>query len=380
MQLPPLTTGDPRELDPALANALDRQGQRLAAGQGGTLADVPALRSSVPAHVLTEAQQVLAPGKRYIQNLTAGEGNPDGAGMAKVTTVVFISTSMPQSSLEALFAQASGRSDVAFVVRGWTPPNFRELVGKIMAQMPKNKPQANVLVYPQAFEQYGIDVVPVTLHRRSADGKWFKLTGEISVDGAIAEIERGRAGKVVGNTYKIAEPDILSVIRTRMAAIDWNKQIANARASARQRPFDGIEMPRASRTDSHLFDPSIVLSRDVVNPANGQLLARKGTAINPLDLQPFPYVVLAFDPYDAWQMQWAIAQVKAHPSALVFVTRNAMHGDGNPTWGVLKTRTFPLDERAATRFDIKAVPTLVRQEGRSMLITTFAPGAAPRGE
>ncbi|WP_420213346.1 TrbC family F-type conjugative pilus assembly protein, partial [Burkholderia aenigmatica] len=266
------------------------------------------------------------------------------------------------------------------LLRGWKPPYFRELIGKIKKAMPQGKPEATVFIDPQAFEKYGVSVVPVTLHKRTSDKHWYQLTGEISVDGAIDEIERGRAGRVVGNTYAIAEPNILDVIRERMARIDWSKQIAHARQSAVQAPFNGVEIPVASKTESHLFDPSITLSRDVTNPANGQLLAARGTRINPLDLQRFPYTVVAIDPYDARQLRWASAIVKTNPKTLVYVTRNAMHSDGRPTWNVLGTRTFPLNEQAVSRFDIRTVPTRVEQEGRAMRVTTYTPASLVAGK
>ena len=366
-------------LDPGLAATITQQVTGADSAGTGLLSQVPALNADVPAAVLQQAEQMLAPSKHYVQNLTAGEANPDTADMAKVTTVVFISLSMPQSTLATLFAQGSGRKDVAFVLRGWQAPDFSQMIGAVMKQMPKGRPQASVLVYPQAFEEYGIDQVPVTIHQSKKTHKWYKLTGEIALDGAIAELERGHGGRVVGNTYPIAEPDILEVIHTRMAATDWTKQMADARQHAAERPFSGVEMPRAARTESHTFDPSVVMARDIVNPANGQLLARAGQRVNPLELQSFPYVVLAFDPYDNRQLQWAADMVKAHPTAIVFVTRNAVHADGQPTWNVIHTRTYPLDERSAERFDIHSVPTMVQQQGKAMLVQTFAPSDTSGG-
>ncbi|WP_396334160.1 TrbC family F-type conjugative pilus assembly protein [Burkholderia anthina] len=377
----PISVAPIGTIDGGLADVLNRQADALLSGNTHTLTDVPQLRRDVPESLLQSAQAMLEPSRRYVvQNLSAGQENPDAGAMANMTTVVFISTSMPEASLKALFKQASGRKDVALLLRGWKAPYFRELIGQIKKAMPQGKPEANVFIDPQAFEKYGISTVPVTIHKRAADKRWYQLTGEISVDGAIEEIERGRAGRVVGNTYAIAEPNILDVIRDRMARVDWKKQTLHARQSALQAPFNGVEMPVATASESHLFDPSITLSRDVTNPANGQLLAARGTRVNPLDLQPFPYTVVAIDPYDGRQMRWATNIVKSNPRTLVYVTRNAMHADGRPTWSVLGTRTFTLNEQAVSRFDIHAVPTRVVQEGRAMRVTTYTPASLASGK
>ncbi|WP_227742889.1 TrbC family F-type conjugative pilus assembly protein [Burkholderia gladioli] len=367
-------------IDPGLAATLGAQRDALSSNSRALLApvlgQVPRLSSDVPPQVLDAAQKLLDPSKKYVvQNLTAGQGNPDAESMASLETVIFISASMPHATLQALFAQAAGRKDVAFVLRGWKPPKFRELIGAIKKDMPKGKPEANVFIDPQAFEQYGIDVVPVTLHERSSNHHWYQVTGEISVDGAIDEIEHGHAGRVVGNTYPVDEPDILAVIRDRMRRVDWNRQIQHAVDDARQAPFNGVEMPASTKTGSHLFDPSVTLTRDVINPANGRLIAPRGTRINPLQMQAFPYTVIAFDPYDPLQLRWAAEVVKSNPNTLAYVTRNAMHSDGRATWDVIGTRTFTLDEKAARRFDIESVPTLVHQEGLSMRVSTYAPSS-----
>ncbi|WP_249185283.1 TrbC family F-type conjugative pilus assembly protein [Burkholderia cenocepacia] len=365
-------------IDSGLAATLGAQRDALATNAKALLApvlgQVPQLSQDVPPQVLDAAQKLLDPSKKYVvQNLSAGQGNPDADSMASLKTVIFISESMPHATLQALFAQASGRKDVAFILRGWTPPKFRELIGAIKKDMPKGKPEANVFIDPQAFEQYGVDIVPVTIHERSSNHHWYQITGEISVDGAIDQIEHGHAGRVVGNTYPVAEPDILAVIRERMRRVDWNKQIKHAVDDARQAPFNGVEMPVSTKTASHLFDPSVTLSRDVTNPANGQIIAARGTRINPLQMQAFPYTVIAFDPYDPLQLRWAAEVVKRNPNTLAYVTRNAMHSDGRATWDVIGTRTFTLDEKAASRFDIESVPTMVRQEGLSMRVSTYTP-------
>ncbi|AOZ11194.1 TrbC family F-type conjugative pilus assembly protein [Cupriavidus malaysiensis] len=319
-----------------------------------------------------QAAQRLAGSKGAVQNLVTGQGNPNLQGLEGVTTVVFISLAMPARTLQSYFRQAEGRKDIVFLLRGWVPPLFSETVGQVNSLMKGMKSPANVLVHPEAFRTYRVDQVPVVLHRRQADQGWYRVTGEISLAGAVSEIEAGRVAKIVGNTHPISEPDVIEVMEKRYAALDFEKIRRSAIQSAADRYFSGLVVQHATRSETRLFDPSITVEYDHVDPVNGNVLLKKGTRINPLEKRPFPYTVIAFDPTDPKQLEFANALLRTAQKPMVFVTRNALHEGGRTTEQVLGTRTYPINELYMQRFGISAVPAVVRQRGLQMEVTTYA--------
>ncbi|MFV3561684.1 hypothetical protein ACNJFJ_21270, partial [Mycobacterium tuberculosis] len=102
------------------------------------------------------------------------------------------------------------------------------------------------------------------------------------VQGALA-----RDHGVMGQTWGIAEPDLLTTIDGRLKALQANGGIermqATMRANAENRvrnplPVSGITPVREAK--SWTFDPSIILDRDL-RDVKGNLVAAAGTRVNP---------------------------------------------------------------------------------------------------
>ncbi len=338
------------------------------------------LSKQPPAELMREAEAMVKGGKEHVLQQIAGSAAPQH-DMSDINTVVFISMSMPETTLKSLLNQGTGRADTIFVLRGWMPLNdasaakpkpitgFQEIMNRLGTLIKDQEHPPTIMIHPYAFETYKVEHVPVVLHKRST-GVWKRLTGEISIDGAIEEIERGRT-TAVGPVWKVAEPNILNIIEERARRYDWNLALKNARQRSLDRLFDGMEVPYAKSTSSTLFDPSVVVDRDY-RGADGKIILARGTIINPLDKQPFSSAVIAIDPYDIGQLKLAKQWLQDNPNAIVFVTRNAVHADGRPTWEVLGIRTYPINELAMQRFGISSVPSLVKQFGRKMLVHTEA--------
>ena len=94
---------------------------------------------------------------------------------------------------------------------------------------------------------------------------------------------------VRGASWAIAEPDLLEEIEARLLEMQRSGALARFEAEARERarrtleepePVPGIVPAREQR--SRLFDPAIVVERDIRTP-NGTLIAAAGTRISPLE-------------------------------------------------------------------------------------------------
>ncbi len=173
------------------------------------------------------------------------------------------------------------------------------------------------------------------------------------------------AGKsvTVGKTYSIAEPDLLDEIKRKAAAADFGKWAR--KAPAEYTAFQSAALPRVRKTESHLFDPTYILPDDI-RDATGKLIAPKGLPINVYTRIKVPgrYIVIADTPED---FQWLRDVAKPVSGDKILLA------GGN----VLRVRertsvpVFLLDPRFIERFGLRAVPSVVQQEGNRLRVSEY---------
>ena len=174
---------------------------------------------------------------------------------------------------------------------------------------------------------------------------------------------------VRGETWAIAEPDLLQALAARLHELEHSGALAALGDEARDRARARIEAPEpvagiapAVRRHSRRFDPSVVLDRDV-RLADGTLLAVAGTRLNPLEHVPLRRDLLFIDGRRQREVDWALEQ--AEPSTIILLAGRPLdlarrHG-----------RPFFFDQggRLAARFRLAATPVLVEQEGVHLRVT-----------
>jgi len=143
----------------------------------------------------------------------------------------------------------------------------------------------------------------------------------------------------MGQTFPIIEADLLTTIETRLRTLEANGGIERLQREMQEQAVASVRRPKrvdgmtpATTRREWLFDPSIVTEDDIVD-AKGNLIAARGTRVNPLDM----------------------VQLR---QALVFV-------DGDNA-----QRRFYFDQGGTLvkRFGIRAVPAIVEQQGRILLV------------
>ena len=187
---------------------------------------------------------------------------------------------------------------------------------------------------------------------------------------------------VRGATWPVAEPDLLGEIETRLLEMQRSGELARFEAEARERARRTLEEPppvpgiAATRERSRLFDPAIVVERDIRTPA-GALIAAAGTKVNPLERMPLTRDLLFVDGRREAEVAWALAHDR--PAKIVLLA-------GRPLDLMRKhSRPFFFDRGGtlAARFGIGATPSVVAQEGARLRITEFslddAAGTGARG-
>ena len=174
---------------------------------------------------------------------------------------------------------------------------------------------------------------------------------------------------VRGATWTIAEPDLLEEIETRLLEMQRSGELARFEAEARERarrtleeppPVPGVATAREHR--SRLFDPAIVVARDIRTP-DGVLIAAAGTWVNPLERVGLTRDLLFVDGRREAEVAWALAHDRLAKIVLL---------GGRPLDLMRKHRRpfyFDTGGTLAARFGIAATPSVVAQEGARLRIT-----------
>ncbi|WP_242121847.1 type-F conjugative transfer system protein TraW [Sphingomonas lacusdianchii] len=184
---------------------------------------------------------------------------------------------------------------------------------------------------------------------------------------------------VMGQTWGIAEPDLLTTIDAKLKAMQANGSVDRmqaalaAKAEDRVRnplPVAGIGAVREAR--SWTFDPSIVLERDI-RDQKGRLIAQAGQKVNPLSFVSMKTDLVFIDGRDDAQVEWATKRWSATTAKIIFVAGSPFDRMGE------KKRRFFFDQQGKLtgHFGIEHVPAIVTPAGEALKVSEIElPGGA----
>lgn len=117
--------------------------------------------------------------------------------------------------------------------------------------------------------------------------------------------------------------------------------------------IQSLNLPRATENRKHYHDPTKVLEEDIIDE-EGNVVARKGQKFNPLHYVSIEDDLIFFDATDPIQVEWA----KGQEGSLILT-------GGNPfeLKGIDENLFFDQYGELTSKYEIKAVPALVRQVG-----------------
>ena len=190
---------------------------------------------------------------------------------------------------------------------------------------------------------------------------------------------------VRGQTWPVAEPDLLVQIEARLRAMERTGELARFGREARERarvrleapsPAAGIAPAQARR--SRTFDPAVTVAHDILGP-DGAVIAAAGTRIDPFRHVSLTRDLLFIDGRREVEVAWALA--REGPAKIVLLAGRPLdlarrHG-----------RPFFFDQggRLAERLGLRFTPSLVARAGAHLRIDEIplddpAGEAAPDGD
>ena len=176
---------------------------------------------------------------------------------------------------------------------------------------------------------------------------------------------------VVGQVWEIKEQDPVEAIKAKLFAMDKNGELdehnrqIKAKVSEKIKHPKSLNIPNATETREYYFDPSVEVTEDITD-YHGKLIHIAGTKINPLDQVTLSYELLFFDGSNKDQLAWALnyhAEQTIKPKLILT--------GGSPIDLEDKEKLdfyFDQDGSLITKLGIKALPAVVSQSGKLLLI------------
>jgi conjugal transfer pilus assembly protein TraW len=182
---------------------------------------------------------------------------------------------------------------------------------------------------------------------------------------------------VIGQTYAILEDDFLTLVETRYHAMKangewdkkqkaWQKQMVSY--ADRPTPVAAVTTTQSRRV--YYVDPSIELSHDIKG-LHGEIIARSGTVINPLEIIPLHKTLLFINADDEKQLNWAIKKDKELKEKTKWILVKGSITD--TIQKVKKPVYFDQAGKLTKRFNIHHVPAALQQENLSLKIEECVP-------
>lgn len=172
----------------------------------------------------------------------------------------------------------------------------------------------------------------------------------------------------VGATYQIAERDALTEIEQRAKSIDWSKAVKRKTIEGYDGPPDRMHLPRAARDRRFPVDMTWTLAADIPD-GKGGVLYPQGYTFNPLDYISFTKTLVVIDGNDPAQVKWfATSEYKERIDVMLLLTE----GPYRTLEKKLDVPLFYADSAIIGRLRLSAVPSVVRQEGKVMVVNEFA--------
>lgn len=340
--------------------------------------------------------QAQAEARRFYQELQAT--NPTLQEMKKRqaekgiytahTVLVFASYSLGEQGLDDVLSAAASNTDAVVVFRGIPEGmSLGEGVKAIQDLAAAKDPVPNIIINPTMFKTHNVQAVPtiVMLEEESfpeAEPKVLaRVEGLSNPAWLVREVEHGASGDqgVRGPVAEIAEPDLIEVMKARVAQIDWNKkkEQAKARFWTKQRFY---KLPRAPRGRTRAIDPSIYITEDIRAP-DGTLIAAQGSVINPLEIRGFTQAAVIFDPLDKKQMELLASELPAiqKEPGVQRITYIATRFERDSGWESYKqvTDTFDapvylLTPDLISRFKLAYTPSVITSRSNQFIVRELA--------
>jgi conjugal transfer pilus assembly protein TraW len=194
----------------------------------------------------------------------------------------------------------------------------------------------------------------------------------------FAQVTKAKDFGVWGANFPIKEQALIDMLQQRAAQLDIQRlqqQMTNQASASVERPITAISLTKATKYKSFVFDPSYIVSEDVILPC-GKILYPKGTSVNPFDWMQLSKQLIFLDGDDQEQVNWLVQQLAKGGSEQDITAKFKIILVSGSPWLLQSQLNQPVyfDQHSelVKRFGIAHVPAIVSQEERNLRIEEIA--------
>lgn len=309
---------------------------------------------------------------------------PDGLWHADPERIyVLVSASLEKPVLQRLLAEAAAAPrPVTLVWRGVLPGERLGDQLRRMARLAKDvAPPPSMEIDPRPFRLLDRPLVPVIFHV-AADGTRTEARGLSGIPAFLRQLAEQPGSTILhGPRYEAAEPDLRETILAQLDPEQLRRQAAGAVARFWQRQAF-LELPAATADRTRELDPTIEVTRDLLLP-DGQVVAAKGTRINPLEQHPFPLALVVFDPLRPEQLAWLDSRPWPKDRRPLLIATRVDRDRGFAALDELARRygqpVYLLTGDVKDRFVLERAPTLVTADNDAKRFLLVEQALQPEG-
>lgn len=176
----------------------------------------------------------------------------------------------------------------------------------------------------------------------------------------------------VGQAYAIAEESALTMIMNKLRRMERSGALKRHQEEAVRRSLGSIRNPPpvpgiaiATTRSERWLDPTVYYPTAVTGD-NGRVVIPAGTRINPLEITGLSKRLVFFDGRDAEQNEAVRRLLKKHPGKIKPILVAGAWRDLTRAWHT--QLYYDQQGRLSQRFGIRAVPTLISQQGKALLL------------
>lgn len=183
---------------------------------------------------------------------------------------------------------------------------------------------------------------------------------------------------VVGQTYDIAEPNLLDSLYAKLYAAKESGELAKIESDMKERSMAyanrprGVTLPRTKVNKVSYFDPTVHFARSIKDHEGNELWPA-GTKVNALDYMTLSRQWIFFNGDDPDQAAWAQAYANRYPEQILLILTQGAVIELMNAWG--KRIYFDQGGKLVKRFGIETLPAVVSQAGKRLRIDAIVPGA-----
>lgn len=184
-----------------------------------------------------------------------------------------------------------------------------------------------------------------------------------------------------GNVFEPAEQDMLVFIENRLKSMGQTGELERLKTEAIDRVKRNVVRPPpvagltpATEYRSFVFDPTFTVA-ETITDMKGNIIARKGDHVNPLDKVPYNQTLYFLDGDNRDQLAW----VKKELAGLVNFKVILVKGNIRETSEALDERIFFDQSGILTRkFGYTHTPVRITRDGRALKVEEIVVKAAKR--